>query len=194
MHEDEESDLNIFTETDEKVVDLMRQLRERDKRIEELEEELSLKDAIITDNCQLIDRLEQNYSDNLSADLVSYSFGKASLGNMSDSTIQYIDSCGNQTTSVNDAKRILEQYEDEHEMRLKLSQQNQELLKQWDDALEYVERVQKQLQAEVRRVGKLKDEIAFLRKKIRDTVIISKSGVQLIAILFILFSLYLYNC
>ncbi|VDM48633.1 unnamed protein product [Toxocara canis] len=178
---------NASAEAESKQAELRRHLRDRDRTIRELEEELRAKDAIIADKCHLIECLEQWYPESFAADV-------ASLGNTSELTIQYVDSNEMQTTSVGDARRMLEQYEEEHRMRLKLTEQNEQLLSQWDAALEYVEQVQKQLQEEMRRTNALRDENASLRKRIRETVIISKGGIQFIAVFFILFSFYLYHC
>uniref|UniRef100_A0A915B619 Uncharacterized protein n=2 Tax=Parascaris univalens TaxID=6257 RepID=A0A915B619_PARUN len=183
----EKVNANMLAEAESKIAELKRHLRDRDRMIRELEEELRAKDAIIADKSQLIDRLEQWYPETFPADV-------ASLGNISELTIQYVDANEKQTTSVGDARKMLEQYDEEHRLRLKLTEQNEQLLSQWDAALEYVEKVQKQLQAEMRRVNLLSDENASLRKKIKDTVIISKGGVQFIAVFFVLFSLYLYSC
>lgn len=49
------------------------------------------------------------------------------------------------------------------------------------------------LQAELKRTSILIDENAILRKRINETVVISKNGIQFVALLLVLSSLYLYS-
>lgn len=49
------------------------------------------------------------------------------------------------------------------------------------------------LQAELKRSNTLIDENAILRKRINETVVISKNSIQFVALLLVLSSLYLYS-
>ncbi|VDK30892.1 unnamed protein product [Gongylonema pulchrum] len=167
-------------ELETEIAQLKLRLRERDRVIFDLEEQIRGKDAIIVDKCQLIERLEQPLYDRFSPE--------GSIEETSQSTIQYMPLINNIELSVE--AKLLEELQEEKNSRAKLVEQNEFLLQQWDEALAYV---QGKLKAELQRANSLIDENAKLRKRIAETVVISKSGIQFIALLFVLFSLYLYT-
>lgn len=70
----EKVNANMLAEAESKLAELKRHLRDRDRMIQELEDELRAKDAIIADKSQLIERLEQWYPETFAADVVSVAF------------------------------------------------------------------------------------------------------------------------
>lgn len=58
-------------ELEHEIEQLKSRLRERDRTIFDLEEQIRGKDAIIVDKCQLIERLEQTHYERFSPDRVS---------------------------------------------------------------------------------------------------------------------------
>ncbi|OZC11709.1 hypothetical protein X798_01572 [Onchocerca flexuosa] len=174
------------TELSLEIAELKSRLRERDQTIFDLEEQIRGKDAIIVDRCQLIERLEQCHFERLSPD-------QDSVEETSQSTIRCVNLNGSDALKTEEEAQLLEELEEERRCRMKLMEQNEILLQQWDEALAYVEQVQKILQAELKRTSTLIDENASLRKRINETVAISKNGIQFVALLLALFSLYLYT-
>uniref|UniRef100_A0A158Q7B0 BMERB domain-containing protein n=1 Tax=Elaeophora elaphi TaxID=1147741 RepID=A0A158Q7B0_9BILA len=169
------------------IAQLKLRIQERDRTIFDLEEQIRGKDAIIVDRCQLIERLEQSHFERFSPD-------QDSLEETSESTVRCVNmsESGTLKTEAQDAQ-MLEELAEERNSKMKFMEQNELLLQQWDEALAYVEQVQKMLQAELKRSSTLIDENAVLRKRINETVVISKNGIQFVALLLILSSLYLYS-
>ncbi|VDN84193.1 unnamed protein product [Brugia pahangi] len=173
-------------ELEREITQLKLRIRERDRTIFDLEEQIRGKDAIIVDRCQLIERLEQFHFERSSPD-------KDSLEEKSESTVKYVNVNENDALKTEQEAQLLEELEEERKFKVKLMEQNALLLQQWDEALAYVEQVQKMLQAELRRTSTLIDENATLRKRINETLVISKNGIQFVALLLVLSSLYLYS-
>ncbi|VDM97714.1 unnamed protein product [Thelazia callipaeda] len=174
------------SELELEIAQLKFRIRERDRAIFELEEEIRGRDAIILDRCQLIERLEKCHYEQSPSDQDSWE--KTSI-----STVQCLDVKEDPILNTEQQAQLLEELEQEREKRIKLIKQNELLMHQWDNALIYAEQVQKKLQAELRRTSTLIDENAMLRKRINETVLISKSGIQFVAFLLALLSLYLYT-
>ncbi|EFO20948.2 hypothetical protein LOAG_07539 [Loa loa] len=168
------------------IAQLKLRIRERDRTIFDLEEEIRGKDAIIVDKCQLIERLEQSHFERSSPD-------QDSLEETSESTVRCVNENESDAVETEQEVQLLQELEEERKSRVKLMEQNELLLQQWDEALAYVEEVQKMLQAELKRTSTLIDENATLRKRINETVVISKNGIQFVTLLLILSSLYLYS-
>uniref|UniRef100_A0A915PIE6 Uncharacterized protein n=1 Tax=Setaria digitata TaxID=48799 RepID=A0A915PIE6_9BILA len=181
----DKSEKDRETELGLEIAQLKLRIRERDQTIFDLEEQIRGKDAIIVDRCQLIERLEQSHSERLSPD-------QDSLEETSQNTVRYVN-MNESVQRTEEETRLLEELEEERRARVKLLEQNELLLQQWDEALAYVEQVQKMLQGELRRSSVLIDENATLRKRINETVLISKNGIQLLALLFAVLTLYLYT-
>ncbi|VDN23201.1 unnamed protein product [Gongylonema pulchrum] len=116
-------------ELETEIAQLKLRLRERDRVIFDLEEQIRGKDAIIVDKCQLIERLEQPLYDRFSPE--------GSIEETSQSTIQYMPLINNIGLSVE--AKLLEELQEEKNSRAKLVEQNEFLLQQWDEALAYVE-------------------------------------------------------
>uniref|UniRef100_A0A2K6WHL1 Uncharacterized protein n=1 Tax=Onchocerca volvulus TaxID=6282 RepID=A0A2K6WHL1_ONCVO len=174
------------TELALEIAELKLRIRERNQTIFDLEEQIRGKDAIIVDRCQLIERLEQSHFEPLSPD-------QDSVEETSQNTIRCVNMNENDDLKTEEEAQLLEELEEERRCRMKLMEQNEILLQQWDEALVYVEQVQKMLQAELKRVSTLIDENATLRKRINETMVISKNGIQFVALLLALFSFYLYT-
>ncbi|KAL4003639.1 hypothetical protein ACH3XW_8445 [Acanthocheilonema viteae] len=169
------------------IAQLKLRIRERDRTIFDLEEQIRSKDAIIIDRCQIIERLEQFHFERSSPD-------QDSLEETSESTVRCVNVNENSALKTGTQEvQLLDELEEERKSKVKLLEQNELLLQQWDEALAYVEQVQKMLQAELKRSNTLIDENAILRKRINETVVISKNGIQFVALLLILSSLYLYS-
>ncbi|RCN41527.1 hypothetical protein ANCCAN_12515 [Ancylostoma caninum] len=77
--------------------------------------------------------------------------------------------------------------------REKLELQNEQLLKQWEEALEYVTTVQKQLQEEIRRNTELKNAQMEAEKSRHDTITISRSALNFIVLFAVFIAFYLYR-
>ncbi|MCP9259395.1 hypothetical protein DINM_002343 [Dirofilaria immitis] len=171
------------------IAQLKLRIQERDQTIFDLEEQIRGKDAIIVDKCQIIERLEQSHFERLSPDQDSLE----ETSEISQNTIRCMNVNESDVLKTKEEAHLLEELEEERRCRLKFMEQNELLLQQWDDALVYVEQVQKMLQAELKHTSTLIDENATLRKRINETVIISKNHIQFVAILLVLLSLYLYT-
>ncbi|VDK87203.1 unnamed protein product [Litomosoides sigmodontis] len=175
------------TELELEIAQLKLRIRERDRTIFDLEEQIRGKDAIIIDRCQIIERLEKFNFERSSPD-------QESLEETSESTVRCVNMNESSASKTETQEaQLLEKLEEERRFKVKLMEQNELLLQQWDEALAYVEQVQKMLQAELKRSSTLIDQNASLRKRINETVVISKNGIQFIALLLVLSSLYLYS-
>ncbi|CAI4226074.1 unnamed protein product [Auanema sp. JU1783] len=162
----------------------------RENVIEQLEEEIKAKERLIYEQSHLISILESDTSDS--------KFDAESMS--SDNEITIIE---NVRFSPTTSKCRLSPHNDEYGYRDRLEQalvdrerlelQNEQLLKQWEDALEYVSKVQKQLQDELRRNSQLKCENLELQKSSNDCITISWSSLQLIVVISTIIAYYLYS-
>ncbi|VDO58710.1 unnamed protein product [Haemonchus placei] len=101
----------------------------------------------------------------------------------SQSTSNYSDQCD----------RLRERLEQALVEREKLELQNEQLLKQWEEALEYVTTVQKQLQEEIRRNTDLKNAQMEMEKCRNDQITISRTTLNFIVLLAVFIAFYLYR-
>ncbi|CAB3410484.1 unnamed protein product [Caenorhabditis bovis] len=75
--------------------------------------------------------------------------------------------------------------------RERLELQNEQLLKQWEEALEYVSSVQRQLQEEISRNSAIKKELSGREKD--DSLVIPRNVVNLISFIILVFGYFLYR-
>ncbi|EYC12583.1 hypothetical protein Y032_0046g1310 [Ancylostoma ceylanicum] len=118
----------------------------------------------------------------------------------SDSEITIIDRfasssspCHSNSNYSEHCDRLREHLEQALIEREKLELQNEQLLKQWEEALEYVTTVQKQLQEEIRRNTELKNAQMEAEKSRHDTITISRSALNFIVLFAVFIAFYLYR-
>ncbi|KAJ1355047.1 hypothetical protein KIN20_012171 [Parelaphostrongylus tenuis] len=89
--------------------------------------------------------------------------------------------------------RLRERLEQALVEREKLELQNEQLLKQWEEALEYVTTVQKQLQEEIRRNNELKNAQLEMERSQWDSITISRGTLNFVAVIALIIAFYLYR-
>uniref|UniRef100_A0A8R1HR82 Uncharacterized protein n=1 Tax=Caenorhabditis japonica TaxID=281687 RepID=A0A8R1HR82_CAEJA len=75
--------------------------------------------------------------------------------------------------------------------RERLELQNEQLLKQWEEALEYVSSVQRQLQEELKRNTQLKQEMTLKAKE--DVLEIPRNVLHIVSFIILVFGYFLYR-
>ncbi|CAJ0940965.1 unnamed protein product, partial [Mesorhabditis belari] len=76
--------------------------------------------------------------------------------------------------------------------REKLELQNEQLLRQWEEALEYVSTVQRQLHEEMQRCCGLQEQLIDTRKRHQDLVCVSRDFVQFLGVFAAVLAVWLY--
>ncbi|CAJ0597704.1 unnamed protein product [Cylicocyclus nassatus] len=191
---------NQLVHTNEKV-------KMREHVIEQLEEEIQAKERLIYEQGHLIHILENENK------LDEQAMQKDFMGSQrqrldsetadsipSDSEITIIDRfasssspCHSNSNYSDHCDRLRERLEQALIEREKLELQNEQLLKQWEEALEYVTTVQKQLQEEIRRNTELKTAQMEAQKSNHDTITISRGTLNFVVLLAVLIGFYLYR-
>uniref|UniRef100_A0A7I4Y7Q9 Coiled-coil domain-containing protein n=2 Tax=Haemonchus contortus TaxID=6289 RepID=A0A7I4Y7Q9_HAECO len=199
------SDILIRLSTLEtQLVHTHEKVKMREHVIEQLEEEIQAKQRLIYEQGQLIHILESENRIDDQAMLTNGGQRKRVPSDVdsipSDSEITVIEryvtsSSPSQSTSnySDQCDRLRERLEQALVEREKLELQNEQLLKQWEEALEYVTTVQKQLQEEIRRNTDLKNAQMEMEKCRNDQITISRTTLNFIVLLAVFIAFYLYR-
>ncbi|KAK6741856.1 hypothetical protein RB195_009619 [Necator americanus] len=203
------SDILIRLSTLEtQLVHTNEKVKMREHVIEQLEEEIQAKERLIYEQGHLIHILEsENKFDEQAIMQRDYGGGgqrqrvpsdKDSVN--SDSEITIIDRfasssspCHSNSNYSDQCDRLRERLEQALIEREKLELQNEQLLKQWEEALEYVTTVQKQLQEEIRRNTELKNAQMEVEKSRHDSITISRTTLNFIMFIALFIAFYLYR-
>ncbi|WKX99908.1 hypothetical protein Q1695_014631 [Nippostrongylus brasiliensis] len=199
------SDILIRLSTLEtQLVHTNEKVKMREHVIEQLEEEIQAKQRLIYEQGHLIhileneNRLDEQTMNNNGGMRKRGSSERDSIASDSEITVieRFVSSsspCHSTSNYSDQCDRLRERLEQALIEREKLELQNEQLLKQWEEALEYVTTVQKQLQEEIRRNTELKNAQMELEKSRYDEITISRSTMNFIALLALFIAFYLYR-
>ncbi|KAK5979465.1 hypothetical protein GCK32_002635 [Trichostrongylus colubriformis] len=200
------SDILIRLSTLEtQLVHTNEKVKMREHVIEQLEEEIQAKQRLIYEQGHLIHILEnENRIDEQAMEVNIEHRKRSSKGDLDsitdDSEItvieRYVTSISPSQSTSNYSEqcdRLRERLEQALVEREKLELQNEQLLKQWEEALEYVTTVQKQLQEEIRRNTELKNAQMEMEKSQHDQITMSRTTLNFIILLAALIAFYLYR-
>lgn len=198
------SDILIRLSTLEtQLVHTNEKVKMREHVIEQLEEEIQAKQRLIYEQGHLINILENEHrldeqSMEINGGRKRSSSERDSIASDSEITVieRFVSSSSPSHSTSNYSEqcdRLRERLEQALVEREKLELQNEQLLKQWEEALEYVTTVQKQLQEEIRRNTELKNAQMEMEKSRHDDITISRSTLNFLALLALFIAFYLYR-
>ncbi|CAJ0580800.1 unnamed protein product, partial [Mesorhabditis spiculigera] len=186
-------------------------MHRRETVISQLEEEIRAKEELVAEQKHLIEVLdavhnnaknEENEKED-SSFMTGTSFDEVSI--QSDAEVTVIENHPEPSTSKapEDLPQPAQCIFDEMERlrvalrramidREKLELQNEQLLRQWEEALEYVSTVQRQLQEEMQRCCILQEQSIEGKKRHQDMVCVSRDFVQFLGVFAAVMALWLY--
>ncbi|KAE9417843.1 hypothetical protein Angca_000950 [Angiostrongylus cantonensis] len=176
----------------------------RENVIEQLEEEIQAKQRLIYEQDHLIHILEhesrcEEHSMQKEGEACQRtpsdqdSFTSDSEITVIERFVTSTSPCHSNSNCNDQCDRLRERLEQALVEREKLELQNEQLLKQWEEALEYVTMVQKQLQEEIRRNNELKNAQIEMERSRWDSITISRSTLNFVAVFALLIAFYLYR-
>ncbi|KAF8359991.1 hypothetical protein PRIPAC_94986 [Pristionchus pacificus] len=98
----------------------------------------------------------------------------------------------NGSVSAEAYAHLFKRLEDATVVRNRLELQNEQLLQQWEQALEYSAKVQRELEEEIGRKAVIQEENVILLQRKNETIVIPRSlAVNVLLLFFVSFILYL---